>query len=310
MAEISASMVKQLRDRTGAGMVNCKNALIESGGDLEVAVDLLRKSGLAAANKKAGRIAADGVIAIKTDGQSVVMVELNSETDFVAKNEKFQDLTKKILDSALEHKVIHVEELLNLPCAHSAETIQGEITSSIMATGEKISLRRLEYHDVAESVVGSYIHSMISPGIGTIGVLVFLENAPDVEEVRVLAKHLAMHIAASKPEYLQISDIPSNIIQKEKDVLKEQAVSTGSAAGILEKMIEGRMRKFYQEVVLMEQFYAIDNKLKIADMINLVAEKVGTKIKISKFLRYEVGEGIEKTENDFAAEVAAMQSQH
>ncbi|AEI88954.1 MAG: translation elongation factor Ts [Candidatus Midichloria mitochondrii] len=307
MTEINASMVKDLREKTGAGMMDCKKALVGCNGNMEEAVDWLRKKGLAAAGKRSGRVASEGVIVIATAPNKAIVLELNAETDFVTKNDKFQALARNLAAEALKHDIESMETLLTRESPYdNSKTVQEEIVEHIATIGENLTLRRLDYVSLNSGVIGSYIHSSVAEGMGKIGVLVLLESDSVSEEVKTLAKQIAMHVAAAKPESLNIEQLDQALIEKEKSIFAEQALASGKPAAVVEKMVEGRMRKFYEEVVLLEQAYAIDNKIKISQMIADVAKKVGSQIKVTKFIRYGLGEGIEKQESNFAAEVAAM----
>ncbi|WHQ46910.1 MAG: translation elongation factor Ts [Candidatus Midichloria sp.] len=307
MTEINASMVKDLREKTSAGMMNCKKALIECNGNIEEAMDWLRKKGLAAAGRKSGRVASEGVIVLAAAPNKAVILELNAETDFVAKNDKFQALARNLATEALNHDIKSMESLLTLKSSYdSSKTVQEEIVEHIATIGENLTLRRLDYVSLNSGVISSYIHSAIAEGMGKIGVLVVLESNSATEKVKALAKQIAMHVAAAKPESLNIEQLDQALIEKEKAIFAEQAFASGKPATVVEKMVEGRMRKFYEEVVLLEQAYAIDNKIKISQLIADVAKNVGSEINVTKFIRYELGEGIEKQESNFAAEVAAM----
>ncbi|CAG7592435.1 MAG: translation elongation factor Ts [Candidatus Midichloria sp.] len=307
MTEINASMVKDLREKTGAGMMDCKKALVECNGNIEEAVDWLRKKGLAAASKKSGRVASEGLIVVATAPNKAVILELNSETDFVAKNDKFQALARNLAAEALKHDIKSMEALLTLKSPYNnSKTVQEEIVEHIATIGENLTLRKLDYVSLDSGVIGSYIHSSVAEGMGKIGVLVLLESDSASEEVKTLAKQIAMHVAAAKPESLNIEQLDQALIEKEKAIFAEQALASGKPEAVVEKMVEGRIRKFYEEVVLLEQIYALDNKIKISQMVADVAKNVGSQIKVTKFVRYGLGEGIEKQESNFATEVAAM----
>ncbi|MDJ1257094.1 MAG: translation elongation factor Ts [Candidatus Midichloria sp.] len=307
MTEINASMVKDLREKTGAGMMDCKKALVECNGNIEEAVDWLRKKGLAAAGKKSGRVASEGVIMVATAPNKAVILELNAETDFVAKNDKFQALARNLAAEALKHDIKSMETLLTHKSPYdNSKTVQEEIVEHIATIGENLTLRRLDYVSLNSGVIGSYIHSSVAEGMGKIGVLVLLESDSVSEEVKTLAKQIAMHVAAAKPESLNIEQLDQALIEKEETIFAEQALASGKPTAVVEKMVEGRIRKFYEEVVLLEQAYAIDSKIKISQMIADITKNVGSQIKVTKFIRYELGEGIAKQESNFAAEVAAM----
>ncbi|MBV7387053.1 translation elongation factor Ts [Pasteurellaceae bacterium TAE3-ERU1] len=279
MAEITASLVKELRDRTGAGMMECKKALVEANGDIELAIDNMRKSGQAKAAKKAGRVAAEGVIIARIDGGFGVLVEMNCETDFVAKDAGFQALANKVADYALANKVSDVEELK----AH----FEDERAALVAKIGENMNIRRVA--SISGNEVGSYLHG------AKIGVLVAAEGA-DQE----LLKHIAMHIAASRPEYVNPTDVPADVVEHERQIQVDIAMQSGKPREIAEKMVEGRMKKFTGEVSLTGQPFVMDPSKSVGDLLK---EKGAT---VTGFVRLEVGEGIEKKEDDFAAEVAKM----
>ena len=296
MTEISASTIKELREMTGAGMMDCKKALAENKGDVQEAIDWLRKKGLAAAAKKSGRVAAEGLVAVATSGNVSAMIELNAETDFVARNDQFQALAKKLAEMALE-KGDNVEKL-----KAEADPMVAQLVGTI---GENMSLRRSARLSVTKGVVASYVHSAVAPGLGKIGVLVALESEGDKAALEALGKQLAMHVAAAKPDALTIAEVNPEKLARERIVLKEQAIASGKPADIAEKMVEGRVRKYYEEVVLLEQIYVLDNKTKIADVVAAAAKEIGKPVKLAAFAHFKLGDGIEKQESDFAAEVKA-----
>ena len=305
MAEITAALVKDLREKTGAGMMDCKRALNETAGDLEQAVDWLRKKGLAAAAKKAGRVAAEGLVGVHTAGKVGTAVEVNSETDFVARNVKFQDFVKAVTKATAHHgddvaalKELAVEELGN--------TVDGHLTSLVATIGENMSLRRAKRLEVPHGVVVGYVHNALTAGLGKIGVLIALESTADESVLAPLGKQLAMHVAAAAPQFLDVSSVDPTALDRERDVLKEQARASGKPENIIDKMVEGRVRKYYEEVVLLEQVYVIDGETKIAKVVENAAKAAGTPIKLAGFVRFVLGEGIEKEATDFAAEVAAV----
>ncbi|MBP2312387.1 translation elongation factor Ts [Azospirillum soli] len=308
MAEITASLVKELREKTGAGMMDCKKALAETGGDLEGAVDWLRKKGLAAAAKKSGRVAAEGLVAVATAGTVGAVVEVNAETDFVARNDKFQAFSAKAAELALAGTG-DVEALKQAAYPGTSHSVQDELTSLIATVGENMNLRRSVRLSVPAGVVVSYVHSAIAPGLGKIGVLVALESTGDAAKLAELGKQIAMHIAAARPDALDIADVDTSALERERNVLAEQARASGKPENIVEKMLEGRIRKYYEEVVLLEQTYVIDGETKVRKVVENVAKEIGTPVKLTGFVRYALGEGIEKAESDFAAEVAAAAGQ-
>lgn len=304
MAEITAALVKDLREKSGAGMMDCKKALTENGGDLEAAIDWLRKKGLAAAAKKSGRVAAEGLVAVATEGAVGAVVEVNAETDFVARNDKFQAFVATVAKLALENDV-DVEGLKALPYPDAGRSVQDELTALIATIGENMTLRRVQRLAVSSGVVVSYVHSATVPGAGKIGVLIALESTGDAGKLTELGKQVAMHIAAARPEALDIADVSTANLDREKDVLSEQARASGKPENIIEKMVEGRIRKYYEEVVLLEQIYVIDQETKVRKIIENAAKDVGAPVKATAFARFALGEGIEKAQSDFAAEVAA-----
>lgn len=301
---ITADLIKALREKTGAGMMDCKKALVETNSNFDEAVDWLRKKGFAAAAKKASRVAADGLIGVMSDNQSATMVEVNSETDFVARNEKFQDFVQKVTNAALNHHCQDVEALKNV--SMEQETVASVLTDLIAVIGENITLRRIVNMKTSQGVVASYIHSMAAPHVGKIGVLVNLNSDGNTDKLAEFGKKLAMHIAASNPQYLRISDIPSSVIEHEKTILLEQIKDSNRPQNVIEKMIEGRIRKFYEEVVLEEQVYVMDGKKKVSEVLNDFAKEIGHEVKIQEFSKFVLGEGIEKEESDFRAEVESM----
>ncbi len=305
MAAITAAMVKDLRDKTGAGMMDCKGALKETDGNVEAAVDWLRKKGLSKAAKKAGRTAADGLVAVATAGTKGVMVEVNVETDFVARNELFQKMVSDIANVALEGKG-DIDALKSATYPGSDKNIEEYITSMVAQIGENMSLRRSTGLSVDDGAVVPYIHTQVSDGAGKIGVMVALKSSGNKEALGVLGKQLAMHVAATRPLSLNISDLDPEIVAREKDVLSEQARASGKPENIIGKMVEGRLRKFYEESVLMEQIFVIDGETRISKVLENANSVVGADVTMTGFARFELGEGIEVEVDDFAAEVQAM----
>ncbi len=304
MAEITASMVKELREKTGAGMMDAKNALVENGGDMEKAVDWLRTKGLAKAAKKAGRTAAEGLVAVARSSNAAAVVEVNSETDFVARNEQFQNFAKKTAEAALGAS----GDMQKLAAAAygDGKSVQDTLTGLIATIGENMSLRRTAVLSVGEGVVASYIHNAISEGVGKIGVLVALESTGDKAKLEVLGKQIAMHVAAANPAFLDSASVDPAVLERERNVIRETAKEQGKAPDIIEKMLEGRVRKYYEEVCLVEQVFIMDGETKISKVVENAAKDVGAPVKLSGFVRFQLGEGIEKEETDFAAEVAAV----
>ena len=305
MAEVSASLVKRLREKTGAGMMNCKAALVETAGELDAAEDWLRKKGLSSAAKKADRVAAEGLISVATQGPKGALAELNSETDFVARNELFCALAQWLGKAA-----IGVDgELAALKKAVYPETnrsVEDEITHLIATVGENMNLRRSTALAVDRGVVAGYAHAAAAPGVGRIGVLVALESSGDGEKLLEFGKKLAMHVAAARPEAVRVADLDPALVARERNVLTEQAKASGKPDNVVEKMVEGRLKKFYQDAVLLEQIFVVDGESKVSAAIEAQAAEVGGEIKVAGFERYVLGEGIEKNDGDFAAEVAAQ----
>ena len=303
MAEITAAKIKELRESTGAGMMDCKKALTEANGDMQAAIDWLRKKGLAAAAKKSGRVAAEGLVAIETAEGKAAVVELNSETDFVARNDQFQELAKTAAKYALEVKG-DIDALKAHTCPVNNKPVQDVVTDAVATIGENINLRRSAYLEEATGVVVPYIHTQIAPGLGKIGVLVALKSTGDKEKLEQFGRQVAMHVAAARPEALTREEVSADTIERERKVLIDQAVASGKPAEIAEKMVEGRIRKFYEEIVLPEQVFVIDGKATVKEAMKEAEKEVGAPIEITGFVRFNLGEGIEKKEDDFAAEVA------
>ena len=302
MAEITAKLVKELRETTGAGMMDCKSALKETDGDLEAAIDWLRTKGLAKAAKKAGRVAAEGLVGIETNGAEGAVVEVNSETDFVARNEQFQELVKTVAGTALSEGT---DDLASKPYPGKEISIEEHIKEMVGTIGENMSYRRGIKLSVENGVTAGYIHNATVPGLGKIGVLVALSSTGDAEKLEALGKQVAMHIAATNPLAATVDELDPAVIEREKTILTEQARESGKPENIIEKMIEGRIRKFYEEVVLLKQTFVIDGENSVEKAIKLAEKNVGAPIEFAGFARFELGEGIEKEEDDFAAEVAA-----
>ncbi len=310
MAAITAALVKELREKTGAGMMDCKAALKENDGDMEKAVDWLRKKGLSKAAKKAGRTAADGLVAVAIaetgNGAKGVLVEVNAETDFVARNEVFQKMVASIADEALSVDG-DIDALRTRTFPGGSKTIDEHITAMVGTIGENMSLRRAEGVAVDNGVVVPYIHTQIADGMGKIGVLVALKSEGDKAALKALARQIAMHVAATRPLALNIADLDASLVEREKSVLADQARASGKPEAIIEKMVEGRLRKYYEESVLMEQIFVMDNETKIGKLVEVAAKDAGAPVELTGFVRLELGEGIEVEEgDDFAAEVAAM----
>jgi elongation factor Ts len=305
MAEITAALVKELREKTGAGMMDCKKALAEAAGDLEGAVDWLRKKGLSAAAKKAGRVAAEGLVGVAVEGRTGALVEVNSETDFVARNDKFQALVTTVSKLALATGA-DVDALKAAGFPATGRTVADELTHLVATIGENLSVRRAAGLAVTTGAVASYMHNALAPGLGKIGVLVALESTAGAEPLSALGRQLAMHIAAANPQALDIQSVDPKALDREREVLREQARVSGKPEAIIDKMVEGRLRKFYEEVVLLEQVYVIDGESRVKDVIAATAKQLGAPIKVTGFVRFALGEGIQKDHGDFAAEVAAQ----
>ena len=305
MAEITAAMVKELRETTGAGMLDCKKALVEAGADMEKAVDWLRKKGLASAAKKSGRIAAEGLVAVAIEGNKGAVVEVNSETDFVAKNDIFQDYVADAAIVALKNDG-DIEKMKACNCPKCGKTFGERLTDMIAKIGENMNLRRAKVISVNNGLVCSYVHNAAKEGLGKIGVLVALESSADKAKLADLGKHIAMHIAATAPVALNIEGVPAEAVAHEKSIFAEQAAASGKPANIIEKMVEGRIRKFYEEVVLEEQAYIMDPDKKVKAVIADAAKDAGAEIKLVDYAFFKLGDGLQKKEEDFAAEVAAQ----
>ena len=307
MTNITAAMVKELRETTSAGMLDCKKSLTETNGDMEQAIDWLRKKGLASAAKKASRIAAEGLVAVAVDGNKGAVVEVNSETDFVAKNEIFQEYVEDAAQVALMYKG-EVCDMKTFQCPKVHKSFEERLTDMIAKIGENMNLRRAKMIEVKDGVVASYIHNAARPNVGKIGVLVALESTGDKTKLAELGKHIAMHVAASAPQFLDIASVDPAAVEHEKSIFVEQAKASGKPANIIEKMVEGRVKKYYDEVVLEEQAYIMDPDKKVKDVIAEAAKELGTDIKLKEFVCFRLGEGLQKKEEDFAAEVAAQLS--
>jgi elongation factor Ts len=305
MAEITAQLVKELREKTGAGMMDCKKALAETKGNIEDASDWLRKKGLSAAAKKSGRIAAEGLVGVAAKGTRGAVVEVNAETDFVARNDKFQEFVKTATEIALGTGN-DVEALKAAKMPASGKTVADELTHLVATIGENMNLRRAATLSVGQGVVASYMHNALTPGLGRIGVLVALESGGNAAKLQELAHKLSLHVAAANPIALSADDVPAATVDRERDILTEQAKASGRPPEVIAKMVEGRLRKFYEESVLLEQVFVVDGETKVAKVVEQAAKEAGAPIKVAGFVRYALGEGIEKKQEDFAAEVAAQ----
>ena len=298
MAEITAALVKELREKTGAGMMDCKRALGETGGDLEGAVDWLRKKGLSAAAKKSGRVATEGLVGVASRPGRAAMVEVNAETDFVARNEQFQAFVEQVTRIALDAGA-DVEALRAAPYPGTGRTVGDELTQLVATIGENMTIRRAAVLHVGSGVVATYVHNMLRPGLGKIGVLVAVEGESEQAALEILGRQVGMHVAATRPETLDVTGVDPAALEREKAVLSEQARASGKPDAIIEKMVEGRIRKYYEEVVLLEQVWVHDGESRV----RAVVQKSGAKL--TGFERFALGEGIEKGGGDFASEVAA-----
>ena len=305
MAEVTAALVKELRDKTGAGMMDCKRALGETGGDIEAAVDWLRMKGLSAAASKAGRVAAEGLVGVATRDSVGAVIEVNSETDFVARNNEFQSFVRTVSGLALDGDG-DIASLKEAPYPGTGRTVEAELTHLISTIRENLVLRRVKRTSAGQGGVFCYVHNALGPGIGKIGVIVALTSTVSLDELAVLGKQLAMHIAAASPLYLDIASVPKSALDREREVLRAQAHATGRSEEIIEKMVDGRLRKFYEEVVLLEQIFVVDQKTKIFLVVEQAAKTVGAPIRVSGFARFALGEGIDRQRPDFAADVAAQ----
>ena len=303
MSKITASMVKELREKTGAGMMDCKQALTETGGDMEKAIDWLRAKGLSKAAKKSSRVAAEGLVGVKTEGTRGALVEVNSETDFVARNEEFQKMVSGIADVALEAKG-DLEALKAAEFPGAGMSVEDYVKEMVAKIGENMTVRRTAYLEVPEGVVVAYMHNQAAPNLGKIGVLVALESSGDAEKLTELGKKLAMHVAAAAPLALTPEEMPAEVVERERAIYIEQAKESGKPDNIIEKMVEGRMKKFFKESVLMSQIFVMDNETPIEKVVKNAEAEVGAPVKLAGFVRMQLGEGVEKKEEDFAAEVA------
>jgi elongation factor Ts len=308
MSNITASMVKELRDISGAGMMDCKNALNENGGDVDAAVDWLRTKGLAKAAKKSGRVAAEGLVGVASDGTSGSVVEVNSETDFVARNAVFQSMVTEITGLALASAETH-EALLDAEFPGAGKSVADHVQEMVGTIGENMNVRRSQKLSVSQGIVASYIHSQVADGLGKIGVLVALESSGDTQKLQALGKQLAMHVAATSPLSATVDELDPEEVERERAVLIAEAKESGKPDEIIGKMVEGRIRKFYEEVVLESQVFVIDGETRVSKVLENAASDVGGEVKLKGFVRFELGAGVDKGEEaDFAAEVAAAVS--
>jgi elongation factor Ts len=305
MSAITPSLVKQLRELTGAGMMDCKRALEECGGDLEAATDWLRKKGLAAAAKKAGRVAAEGLVGMRLEGTMGALVEVNSETDFVARNETFQQLVRHIVGLAPGARG-DVEALKKMVVSATGRTVADEITQAIAVIGENLNLRRTAYLEVPEGLVAGYVHNQVAVGLGKLGVLVGLASKAEPAALAELGKQLAMHVAAANPRAVDVAGLDPALVERERAIYADQARASGKPESIIAKMVEGRLRKFYEEAVLLEQAFVVDPEKRVKDVVAAAAKEAGAPITVTGFVRLQLGEGIEKESSDLAAEVAKL----
>jgi elongation factor Ts len=303
MTNITAGMVKDLRDKTGAGMMDCKHALNETGGDMETAIDWLRKKGISKAAKKAGRAAAEGLVGVAVSGNAGALVEVNAETDFVARNEEFKTFVKAASDIALKEG----GDLSRLLAArHGGSTVQQTLTELVAKIGENMAVRRTVALSVDPGVVAAYVHNASSPELGKIGVLVALKSTADKDKLSALARQLAMHVAAAAPLAITPEHLSRDVVERERGVQMELARQSGKPEAVIEKMMEGRMRKFYEETVLLSQTFVIDGETQVGKVLENASKDLGAPVTVEAFIRFQVGEGIEKAESDFADEVAQM----
>ena len=303
---VTAALVKELREKSGAGMMDCKKALAETDGDMEAAIDWLRTKGLATAAKKSGRVASEGLVAFAVDGSKGAVIELNAETDFVARNTEFQEFASTLAGLALAAGDLDALTAADYP--DTGRNVSEELIHKIATIGENMSLRRMAAVSVGSGAVVSYMHNATAAGLGRIGVLVALESSAGADVLEPLGKQIAMHIAATAPASLSVDDLNKDMVQRERDVLIEQAKASGKPQEIAEKMVEGRMKKYYKEVVLLEQVSVIDGETQISDVVAKAGKDAGAEIALTGFVRFNLGEGIEKEDTDFAAEVAAQLS--
>ena len=301
---VTAQQVKELRDMTGVGMMDCKKALAETNGDMEAAIDWLRTRGLAKAAKKAGRVAAEGLVGVALDGTRAAIVEVNSETDFVARNEQFQSIVSNIATLGLDAGG-DVGTLSEMPYPGTGRSVSAELTDAIATIGENMNLRRTQVLSVTDGVIGSYVHNSVKTGLGRLGVIVALQSTGDKTVLASLGKQIAMHIANTNPLSVSPADIDPEVVARERAIFTEQAKESGKPAEIIEKMVDGRVRKFYEEVTLLAQVFVIDGENKVGDVVKAAEKDAGAPITVTGFVRYGLGEGIEKEVTDFAAEVAA-----
>jgi len=305
MAEITAAAVKALREQSGAGMMDCKAALVETDGDMDAAMDFLRTKGLAAAAKKAGRAASEGLVGVKTSGTAGVLVEVNSETDFVARNEVFQGFVDNVATVALDVQG-DFEALKAAAYPGTGRSVEEEATQLVATIGENISLRRSAGLGVGNGLVAEYVHNHVAPGLGKIGVLVALESDAPADKLAQIGKQLAMHICSTDPQAIDIGSVDPAALERERTILTDQARESGRPDDIIAKMVDGRLRKYFEDTVLLEQAFVLDTDVKVAAAVEAAGKDAGAPIKVAGFLRFNLGEGLERKEDDFAGEVARM----
>ena len=303
MRSITAAQVKELREKSGAGMMDCKKALTETGGDLDAAVDWLRKAGIVAAAKKADRVAAEGLVAIAASGTGGAIVEINAETDFVSRNDVFQDFVTRVAKIALDYKG-DLKAIKGAGLSGNGTVAEG-LQELIATIGENVELRRAAALEVPNGVVASYVHNATAPNLGRIGVLVALESDGDTEKLAALGRQLAMHVAATAPRWTDVGDVDPGVLERERNILSEQAKASGKPDEIIAKMVEGRLRKYYEEVVLLDQIFVIDGESRVRKVVEAAGVEIGAPVTVAGFVRFLLGEGIEREQSDFAAEVAA-----
>jgi elongation factor Ts len=302
MTQITASMVKELREKSGAGMMDAKKALEENNGDMEAAVDYLRKKGVAKADKKSSRTAAEGLVSIISNGTSGAVVEVNAETDFVARNEQFQEFVRNITEKAVDAG--DKGALMNAD--YEGKSVSETLTNLVATIGEHMSVRRMEKLSVNDGVVAGYVHNAVAPNLGKIGVLVALESTGDKAKLEALGKQIAMHVAAAFPQCLNAESADQDALERERNIIRETALAEGKPAEIVEKMLDGRMKKYLKDICLMDQIFVMDGETTIADLVKNAAGDVGAPVELKAYSRIQLGEGVEKEEEDFAAEVAKV----
>jgi elongation factor Ts len=301
VAKITASMVAELRAKTGAGMMDCKKALTQTDGNMEEAVDFLRKKGLSAAAKKSDRVAAEGMVSASGSDKTGALAEINSETDFVAKNEAFQAFSQGVVDVVLSENPADVDGLSSCAFPGESRTVGEELNHQIATIGENMNIRRFARLETATGAVASYVHAG-----GKIGSLVQLDSSKDDDKVAAVARQIAMHVAAAGPQYLNRDEVPAELVAKEKEIMRVKAIESGKPEKIVDKIIEGQINKYYGEICLLEQVYVIDTDLKVAKVVENLAKEIGGEVNLTGYIRFQLGEGIEKREDDFAAEVASL----